>query len=255
MTLRVRVLGCSGGSAPGRNPSCYLLDDGVAVDAGALAAALTLEEQQRVGHVFLTHAHWDHIRDLPLTVINRGANAPALRLYGLESTIAAIRTHLMNGEVWFRAFDLPSVESPFVAATALEPGSTVECGRYRITTIPVPHSVPAISYLIDDGRASVLINADTVGGGIFEKLPRSSRLRAVFLEASFPNRMRDFAKLTGHLTPEMLGEEVSVLPADVDVIVTHLKPGFETELARELSDLGRHGVRPCRDGDVFSWGE
>ena len=54
MTLRVRVLGCSGGAAPGRNPSCYLLEDGIAVDAGALASELTIEEQQHVSHVFLT---------------------------------------------------------------------------------------------------------------------------------------------------------------------------------------------------------
>jgi len=249
----VRVLGCSGGAAPGRNPSCYLLEDGIAVDAGALAVGLTLEEQQRVGHVFLTHAHWDHVRDLPLTVINRLPETPTLQVYGLADTIAAVRTHLMNGEVWFRAFDLPSEESPFVAATTLVPGQTVPCGRYRITAVPVRHTVPAIGYLVDDGRGSVLLCADTVGGGVLRDLPRSSPLRAVFLEASFPNRMQEFAQMTGHLTPELLGEEVRDLPPDVDVIVTHLKPGFETELARELGDLGRRGVRPCRDGDVFEF--
>jgi ribonuclease BN (tRNA processing enzyme) len=252
--VRVRVLGCSGGSAPGRNPSCYLLDEGVAIDAGALAAALTLEEQQAVRHVFLTHAHWDHVRDLPLTVINRTVKTPTLELHGLPETLTAIRKHLMNGETWFTAFELPSVESPFVSATPIAAGETRQCGRYRITAVPVPHTVPAISYLVDDGRVSVVINADTGGGGVFAKFPRGgSPLRAVFLESSFPNRMRDFAVTTGHLTPQMLGEEIASLPPEVEVIVTHLKPGFETELARELADLGRHGVRPCRDGDVFEW--
>jgi cAMP phosphodiesterase len=251
--MRVRVLGCSGGSAPGRNPSCYLLEDGVAVDAGALAAGLTLEEQQQVAHVFLTHAHWDHVRDLPLTVINRQAKTPTLRLYGLPSSIQAVRTHLMNGDVWFRAFDLPSVESPFVAATTVQPSETISAGRYRLTAMSVPHTVPAVSWLIDDGTKSVLINADTVGGGILKDLPPSSPLAAVFLEASFPNRMRDFALLTGHLTPKMLDEEISHLPPGVEVIVTHLKPGFEIEMGREIADLGRPGVRPCRDGDVFEW--
>lgn len=251
--MRVRVLGCSGGSAPGRNPSSYLLDDGIAVDAGALASALTLEEQQTVGDVFLTHAHWDHVRDLPLTVINRGPDAATLRLHGPAASLHAVRTHLMNGEVWFRAFDLPTVETPFVAAMPIAPGETRTCGRYRITAIEVPHTVTSVSYLVDDGRCSVLLNGDTSGGGILRDLPRSSPLRAVFLEASFPNRMADFAALTGHLTPQLLEREVRDLPPGVDILVTHLKPGFETEMAREIADLGRPGVRPCRDGDVFSW--
>jgi glyoxylase-like metal-dependent hydrolase (beta-lactamase superfamily II) len=252
--VKIRVLGCSGGAALGRNPSCYLLEDGVAVDAGALAAALTIEEQQKICDVLLTHAHWDHVRDLPLSVINRGAGAPTLRLHGLEATIEAVRTHLMNGATWFRAFDLPSVESPFISAHPFAPGETRRVGRYRVTSMPVPHTVPAISYVVDDGTCSVIISADTGGGGIFDALPRGmSPLRAVFLEASFPNRMHDFAKLTGHLTPALLDAETRVLPHGVEIIVTHLKPGFEIEMGREIADLGRHGVRPCRDGDVFEW--
>lgn len=252
--MKVRVLGCSGGCAPARNPSCYMLEDGVLVDAGAVATALTLEEQQAVREIFLTHAHWDHCRDLPLTTINRSPATPTLRLYGLPETIRVVRTHLMNGDTWFRAFELPTVESPFIAATAMSPGDVVRAGRYTVHAFSVPHTVPAISYLFDDGQCSVILNADTGGGGIFKNLPKGvSPVRAVFLEASFPNRMRDFAVMTGHLTPQMLGEECAVLGNDVDVIVTHLKPGFEVEMAREIADLGRSGIRPCRDGDVFVW--
>ncbi|MCG3136157.1 MAG: Ribonuclease BN [Planctomycetes bacterium] len=257
--MRVRVLGCSGGCAPGRAPSCYMLDDGIVVDAGAMATALTVEEQQQVTDVLLTHAHWDHVRDLPLATINRGAGAKTLRLHGLAETIRAVRTHLMNGEVWFQAFDLPSADTPFVSAKTVKPGDVFRAGRYTVHCVEVPHTVPAVSYLFDDGTSSLLMNADTGGGiaagrpSIFANLPKSSPLRAVFLEASFPNRMREFAVMTGHLTPAMLGEEVACLPRDVDVIVTHLKPGFETEMAREIADLGRPGVRPCRDGDVFEW--
>lgn len=252
--MRLRVLGCSGGSAPGRNPSCYLLEDGVAVDAGALASALTLDEQQEVRDVFLTHAHWDHVRDLPLTVINRRPKTPPLVLHALEETIDVVRRHLMNGETWFAAFDLPSPDTPYVAAKAIAAGETVTCGRYRITAVPVQHTVPALSYLVDDGKASILVNADTGGGGFLRDLPRGgSPLRAVFLEASFPNRFREFAAMTGHLTPELLRDEVASLPTDVEVVVTHLKPGYEIELVREVADLGRPGVRCCRDGDVFEF--
>jgi ribonuclease BN (tRNA processing enzyme) len=250
--MRIRVLGCSGGAAPGREPSCYLLDRGVAIDAGALANGLTIDEQNDVRHVFLTHAHWDHVRDLPLHVINRRAGTPTLVVHAIPETIRSIRTHLMNDEVWFRAFDLPNAESAFVSAEPILPGQTVETQGYRITAMSVPHTVPAVSFHVDDGTTSIVVSADTGGGSVFGSIPKdASPLRAVFLEASFPNRMRDFALLTGHLTPSMLAEECAVLPAGVAVLVTHMKPGFETELTQEIHDLERQGVRPCRDGDVF----
>ena len=85
--MRVRVLGCSGGSAPGREPSCYLLERGVAIDAGALASRLTLDEQNELRHVFLTHAHWDHVRDLPLHISNRRACTPTLTVHAIPHTI------------------------------------------------------------------------------------------------------------------------------------------------------------------------
>ena len=252
--MRLRVLGCSGGCAPGRAPSSYLLDGGVCVDAGALATALDLTEQQAVTDVVLTHAHWDHVRDLPLTVINRKDDSATLNVHGLAETTKAIREHLMNDEVWFAAFDLPSVETPLIIECPLAPGETREIGGYLFAAFLVPHTVPAVSYRIDDGRSSIVICGDTGGGGIFDDLPETpSPLRAVFLEASFPNHMRDFANLTGHLTPELLADEVASLPPEVQVIATHMKPGFEEQLTAELSDLGRPGLRPCRDGDVFEF--
>jgi cAMP phosphodiesterase len=252
--MRIRVLGCSGGSAPDRHPSCYLLERGVAIDAGALSTRMTVEEQEHIRHVFLTHAHWDHLRDLPFHVINRGAQLPPLVIHGLDVTIRAVREHLMNDVVWFRAFDLPSAETPMIVGAPIASHETVECAGYRITAFAVPHTVPAVSYVVDDGTSAVVLNADTDGGGIFQNLPKTQgRLRAVFLEASYPTHMHAFAKLTGHLTPETLAQECADLPEDVEVIVTHVKPAHEAEVAADVAALGRPRMRICRDGDVFDF--
>jgi 3',5'-cyclic-nucleotide phosphodiesterase len=175
-------------------------------------------------------------------------------VHALPEAIATLRDHLFNSQTWFCAFDLPSADTPFVAATPIRAGETVECEGYRVTAMAVRHTVPAVSFHVDDGRSSVVMCADTGGGDVFREMPKSaSPLRAVFLESSFPNRMGEFAALTGHLTPQLLGRECAALPPDVEVLVTHMKPGFEQELAREIADLRRPGVRPCRDGDVFEF--
>jgi len=253
--MKVEVLGCSGGSAPGAHPSCYLLAGGVAIDAGALAAALALDRQGEVTDVFLTHAHFDHVRDLPLTLINRPGDAPPLRLHGLSESLETVRKHLFNGDIWFEAFHRPEGALPLITVSALEPRDVREVAGYRITAFEVPHTVPSVSYHVDDGDTSVILSGDTAGGGIFRAgVPVGSPLRAVFLEASFPNESADFARLTGHMTPALLAREIEDLPPGVDVYVTHMKPGHEDRITAQIAALGRPHVRVCPQGEVLDIG-
>ena len=41
-----------------------LVDGKLAIDAGGLTTALTLEEQERIDAMIITHRHFDHIKDL-----------------------------------------------------------------------------------------------------------------------------------------------------------------------------------------------
>ena len=68
--MKLRVAGCSGGSVKDRFLSCFLLNEIVALDAGGLTAALTLEEQLRIRHVIVTHTHLDHNCGLPFFLDN-----------------------------------------------------------------------------------------------------------------------------------------------------------------------------------------
>src|SRR5262249_27066673 len=81
--VRLRVLGCAGGSAPSSQLSCYLLDDVLAVDAGALTTSLDFPAQRRVQDVLLTHGHLDHVWTLPLFLANRFGGKPVpCRIHG-----------------------------------------------------------------------------------------------------------------------------------------------------------------------------
>jgi len=44
----------------------FLVNDAVAVDAGALGLLADVDRQRWVRHVFITHQHRDHIATLPL---------------------------------------------------------------------------------------------------------------------------------------------------------------------------------------------
>ena len=60
--MKFRVLGCSGGIG-GRNArtTAFLVDDDILIDGGTGVGELEYEELLRINHIFVTHAHLDHI--------------------------------------------------------------------------------------------------------------------------------------------------------------------------------------------------
>jgi glyoxylase-like metal-dependent hydrolase (beta-lactamase superfamily II) len=54
----------------------FVINDSVAVDAGAIGLLADLQRQQAIRHVFITHEHLDHIATLPIFLEN-GINAAA----------------------------------------------------------------------------------------------------------------------------------------------------------------------------------
>jgi hypothetical protein len=59
-------------------------------------------------------------------------------------------------------------------------------------------------------------------------------VRAVILECAFPNRLAGLADLARHMTPELIRRELDKMPADVPVLIFHVKPQFYDEIGDEL---------------------
>ena len=248
--MKIRVLGASGGCAAGCHPSSYLVEGRLAVDAGAVATALSLAEQAEVADVLLTHGHLDHVRDLPLLLINGDRRGRPLGLHGLPSALEAVRRHLFNREIWFDPFALPE---PPIRAHPLPAGETRTLAGFRVTGFPLHHTVESAGWLLDDGRSAVYFAGDTDEDDCLAPAVAAAgpRLRAVFLETSFPDGLAEFARLTGHLTPAGLGRAARALPAGVPLLVTHMKPGHEERITAEVAALGNPALRPLRGGEVL----
>src|SRR5574340_142381 len=153
--MRLTVLGCYGGIGGSRRTISLLLDGDILVDAGSGAGDLALERMALLDHVFLTHAHLDHSGFLPLI-----ADAAAflrqrpLNVHALPETIAALKRHMLNGELWPDYSALPSPDNPYIRFIPLAVGAAVQLGMRRITPLPARHAVPAVGYCIDSGAAS-----------------------------------------------------------------------------------------------------
>ena len=96
--MRIRILGCSGGIGAGSRTSAMLIDNDVLLDAGTGIGDLGLDDLQSIRHVFLTHAHLDHIAGLPMLVdciFDENFEEP-LTVYARAETLDAIKAHLFN---------------------------------------------------------------------------------------------------------------------------------------------------------------
>lgn len=246
--MKIRILGCSGGiGGPHLRTTSMLVDQDILVDAGTGVADLSLEELVAIDHVFLTHAHLDHIAALPLlidTVLDQRRDRP-VTVHAAGETLEVLHRHIFNWSVWpdFRA--IPSRESPCLQFHAISEGQAVDLGRgRRITALPAAHTVPAVGYLLDSGAASLAFSGDTCSNPrLWPLLNGAEKLRYLLIETAFPNRERQLAMDSKHLCPELLAAELAQLQRPADIFITHLKPGQAEQIMAEIADCVS-GFRP-----------
>ena len=239
--MKVTLLGSSPEDTAKRQyVTSYLINGSVAIDAGCLGFHGTPQQQERVQYVFLTHSHADHVASLPVFVEN--AWTPAERcpvVYGNSETLEAVQKHIFNDVIWpdFVAFseNMP----PFLRLCPITDEVAVHANGLTITPVRVNHLVPTVGYVVSDGQAAVIFGADSgPTERLWEIAHQTPGLRAVFLEACFPNFLKQLAQDSLHLTPEMFCGEVAKMPVGVKVIAVHIKVRYREQVIHELKALG-----------------
>ncbi len=243
--MKIVILGSSDRDVAHRQyVSSYLVNGKVAIDAGCLGLHGTPEEQDAVRHVFLTHSHADHVVSLPFFVENVWTPAPDCPVvYGMPETLQAVQDHVFNNVIWPDFVALSERMPPFLRLQALELESPLEAGGLTVTPVRVNHLVPTCGYVVREGESAVIFAGDSgPTERLWEVAHHTPGLRAVFLEASFPNRLKSVAQASLHLTPEMFNQEAAKLPAGIRLMAVHLKVRFREEIVRELQALGLPSV-------------
>ncbi len=234
----------------------FLIGDTVAVDAGAISRALSIDEQRTIQHVLVTHTHMDHTASLPFLIENIfGATSEPLTIYCTQSVLGAVRRHLFNNDTWPDFSRIPNQLYPSVKFEVIEPERPflikgVPGGDLEVTAIPVNHIVPTHGLLLRQGTTSVMFTSDTgPTERIWEVANATSDLTALITECSFPNRLQEVADVSLHLTPQTLAGELAKLDGEVPVYLYHFKPPYLDELRAELAttDLPRPVVELVQD--------
>lgn len=253
--MKIRILGCSGGIG-GRHlrTTSMLVDHDVLIDCGTGVADLSIAELAQIDHVFITHSHLDHIACLPLLIDTVGdMRQKPLTVYATDATLEILRNHIFNWAIWPDFSEIPDPENPFMRYENLRIGETVDLAGRLITPVPANHTVPAVGYHLDSGITSLVFSGDTGPcPELWRAVNKIRNLKYLIIETAFSNRERQLARVSLHLCPEMLAEELSNLQHDADIYITHLKPG-QTELTmQEIQDsIGEFNPRMLQNNQVF----
>lgn len=253
--MKVRILGCSGGIG-GRHlrTTALQVDNDVLVDCGTGVGDLSIAELAQINHVFLTHSHLDHIASLPLLVDTVGdmRNRP-LTVYATEATLEILRAHVFNWAVWPDFSEIPSIERPYLQYEAIRLGEAVDIDGRRMVALPANHTVPAVGYQLDSGKASLVFSGDTGPcPELWAAVNRIRNLRYLIIETAFSNRERRLATISKHLCPSLLVEELANLQQPTELFITHLKPGQVELTMQEIEDcIGEFQPRMLQNNQVF----
>ena len=261
--MKVRVLGCSGAIAKDCRTTSILIDGDVLIDAGTGVGDLTLDEMRGVDHVFLTHSHLDHIAALPLMVDAIAARRTSpVQIHALAGTIAALQTHIFNGVIWPDFSRIPSLESPFISFHEIQTGQTLALKGKVIEVLPAVHTVPAVGYAITGGTGCWVFTGDTERNPAFWKRVNELDVAMLVIETAFSNREKDLAKLSLHLSPVVLANELDFIAKDkkYPIYITHTKPAETALIMAEIQKFDEtsingpnitHDIRWLRAGQEF----
>jgi ribonuclease BN (tRNA processing enzyme) len=120
----------------------------------------------------------------------------------------------------------------------ITPGVPVRVAGLTVTAAEVNHVVPTVGYLVDDGTSAFAFVTDTAPSDAIWKLANDCpRLKAVFLEVTFPEGESWLAGVAKHLTPRQFAAEVRKLRQRVPVYVVHVKARFRDRVLDEVAAL------------------
>jgi ribonuclease BN (tRNA processing enzyme) len=258
--MQIRVLGCSGSIAAGSRTTSFLVRHDVLIDAGTGVGDLSLEEMTQIDHIFVTHSHLDHVLAIGLladSVMRNRIGRPPIQVHALPDTLAALRTHLFNGIIWPDFTRLPTHDAPMLQLVPFELGQIITLGERRIEVLPASHTVPAVGFAVLGApvakRGAFIYTGDTGPNPALWARLHGMRISSLVIETAFRDDERPLARVSKHLCPSVLGQELSRLDHPVNVYITHIKPGELDVVMSEIAALGSaHRIRALTHGQVIA---
>jgi hypothetical protein len=227
--LEIRVLGAHSSESLDTCCSCFIIDNSLAVEAGALASRLSMDEQQA-------------IKDIPSIALNFFRSDKCFDLYSTSQVCDILQAHLLNNVVYPEFQKIPE-KKPTINLIEVEPYGLQWIDGHSILPIPVKHAVPTVGYEITDKLGNAFFYTGDTGPGLAECWEHISP-QLLIIDVTLPDSCEQFACKTGHLTPCLLEKELisfreikGYLP---DILAIHMDIARQGDIQEQLATVAKN---------------
>ena len=224
-----------------------------AVENGSFPPPASTVLRSFIKGYFISHPHLDHVAGL---IINSPEDS-SKNIYGFPACLNVLKDKYFSWQSWANFGD--DGEKPLLKKyhyVALQPEQEIPIDRTSLLARawPLSHgkAYESAAFLVRSGDNYLLYLGDTGADTIEQSdrlhnlwvgiapLVRTGKLKAIFIETSFPNEQPD-KLLFGHLTPRLLVRELQDLEKEAGIdslkglplVITHRKPtGNQEEMIR-----------------------
>jgi len=239
--MNIRFLGTHNCESASTKLTSLLIDDILAIDAGAISSSLSFEAQQKIKAILLTHHHYDHVRDIPALGMNLFLHRARTAVYSIPTVREVVIAHLLDDEIYPNFHQRPPGK-PILSFNIIEPLKPELIEGYSVLAVPVNHSVPAVGYQVTSPDGKIVFHTGDTGPGLASCWKHVSP-QLLIIEVTASDRHKEEAAKSGHLSPSLLKEELisfreikGYLPR---VVAVHMNPALEKEIAAEVAAVER----------------
>ncbi|HOP85897.1 MAG TPA: 3',5'-cyclic-nucleotide phosphodiesterase [Syntrophorhabdaceae bacterium] len=252
--MKIDVLGCYGNAIGEFKSTCFLIDGTTLLDAGTVTSVLKDHQLKEIKHVIVTHTHLDHIKDLVFLVDELVMMGKfTIELVSVKEILDIISNNLFNNRLWPDFTVIPSYDNAVIKLKEIILNEYTTIGNLSVKPILMTHTVYCVGYIIKNGGKGFMFTSDTGPTKAFWETAKTEKgIEFIIADVSFPNRMEELARVSGHMTLNMLIEHIDRYELNnVPFLITHIKPIFLEEIIHELSQMGRPNIRPLIQGETI----
>lgn len=245
--MNILILGAHNRESANAHCTSIMIDGKIILDAGGMSDGLTIAEQLKIQAILLSHAHYDHVRDIPNIAMTYSSDITLfhhkvqLNIYTTEDVRDAILKHFFNGIIYGNFTERPP-ESPAVKFFVIQPDRRENINGYSVLPVAVNHrGVPTTAYEITDASSTTVFYTSDTGPGLGDAWKKIGTPKLLITEVTLDNKREEASKRQGHLTASLLKQELvsfgelkGYLPR---VIIVHMNPELEKDIRSEVAEV------------------
>jgi HD-GYP domain-containing protein (c-di-GMP phosphodiesterase class II) len=249
----IEVLGAYGSKTNSTNLSCFKLTEKLYIDAGNLTS-LSLDELKKVDYILLTHAHLDHILDIPFVVDNVFTiRKKPISIITSKVTIDFLKEFILNKKVWPAFHDLKYNNRNILEFMEVKEGAVLERDGVKIEVFVTNHDPLTLGFIIND---DTVICGDTYISDKIKEIVIQDRIKNLVIEVSFPSEMEKLAIISKHMTPTILNNFIKEIrkekKTELNLFIYHMKANYIDVIESEIKLLDElKNASILKDGDVI----